>query len=76
MGFGLSLKRQDKSVKLIRKYLNLRIREKHTFLDQIERLDSQLQNNTIDRYTYDRLRDVLEINFIKQRDETLEKIFL
>ena len=43
---------------------------------QVERLDAQLQNETIDQHTYERLRDVLEMNFIKQRDEALEKAFL
>ena len=72
----LSHKKHNNSIRLIRKYVKEREREKQTFCDQSRRLESQLQNNTIDEYTYHRLKTVLEINFIKQREETLEKIFL
>ena len=74
--FQLSRKKHNNSIRLIRKYIKERKREKQTFCDQSRRLESQLQNNTIDEYTYDRLKTVLEMNFIKQREETLENIFL
>jgi hypothetical protein len=76
MGFGFTLKRTNNSVKFIRKYVYQRAKEKQTFTDQLKRIESQLQNDTIDKYTYERLRDVLEINFFKQREEALEKTFL
>ena len=62
-------------VKLIRKYIGERAKEKKVFDDQLQRIDSQLQENSIDEYMYERLRDVLEINFFKQREEALEKAF-
>jgi len=76
MGFRFTLKRTNNQVKFIRKYVYQRVIEKQAFNDQLYRIDSQLQNDTIDKYTYDRLRDVLEINFFKQGEEALEKAFL
>ena len=64
------------AVKLIRKYVKERVKENQILNDQLERLDAQLEDKTIDKYTYERLRDVLEINSIKQREEALEKAFL
>ena len=76
MGFRFTLKRTNNQVKFIRKYVNQRVIEKKALNEQLNRIDSQLQNDTIDKHTYDRLRDVLEINFFKQREEALEKAFL
>ena len=76
MGFGFSLVRSTNTVKFIRKYVKERVKEKRILNDQLERLDAQLQNETIDQHTYERLIDILEINCIKQRDEALEKTFL
>jgi regulator of replication initiation timing len=76
MAFGFSLGKSSNSVKLIRKYVKERVKENQTLNDQLERLDAQLENKSIDKYTYERLRDVLEINSIKQREEALEKAFL
>ena len=73
MGFGVLFGKSNKTVKQVQKYLQERIKEKQALNEQIKRLDTQLQNNSIDQYTYERLRDVLEINFIKQREEALEK---
>ena len=76
MGFRFAPKSTNNSVKFIRKYVNQRAKEKQALNDQLRRIDSQLQDDTIDEYTYERLRDVLEINFFKQREEALEKTFL
>ena len=75
MGFGFAKKNKKNSIKLIRKYVQERIKEKQTLNEQLNRLADQMQNNTIDQYTYERLRDVLEINSIKQREEALDKAF-
>ena len=75
MGLGLSRKRKTKSAKVIHKFVKQRVKEKKILNNQVERLDSQLQNDSIDQHTYERLRDLLEINFIKQRDTALEKAF-
>jgi benzoyl-CoA reductase/2-hydroxyglutaryl-CoA dehydratase subunit BcrC/BadD/HgdB len=53
-----------------------RIKEKQILNEQLEKLDTQIQNQTIDQITHERLRDVLEINYLKQREEALEKVFL
>jgi len=64
------------SVKLINRYVKQRVKEMRVLNDQLERLNQQLQNETIDEYTYERFRDVLEITYLKQRDEALEKVIL
>jgi len=76
MAFGFAMWKSNNSVKLIRKYVKERVKENQILNDQLERLDAQLEDETIDEYTYERLRDVLEINSIKQRDEALEKAFI
>ena len=53
-----------------------RIKEKQILNEQLEKLDTQIQNQTIDQITHERLRDELEINYLKQREEALEKAFL
>jgi hypothetical protein len=63
MGLRFTLKRTNNQVKFIRKYVNQRVIEKQALNDQFNRIDSQLQNDTIDKYTYEQLRDVLEIIF-------------
>jgi regulator of replication initiation timing len=76
MAFGFTIGKSSSTIKLIRKYVKERVKENQTLSDQLERLDAQLEDKTIDEYTYERLRDVLEINSIKQREEALEKTFL
>ena len=76
MGFGLSFKRTTNQVKLVRKYVKERTKEKRVLNDQLQRLDDQMRNKTIDSNTYERLRYVLEMNCIQQRDEALKKAFL
>ena len=66
MGFGFSLGRSTNTVKFIRKYVKERVKEKRVLNQQLKRLDAQLENKTIDQYIYERLRDVLKINFSKQ----------
>jgi regulator of replication initiation timing len=76
MGFGFSVWKSSNTVKLIREYVKERVKENQIINGQLERLDSQLENKSIDEDTYKRLRAVLEINSIKQREEALEKAFL
>ena len=76
MGFGFASAKSSNAVKLISKYVKVRVKEKRVLNNQLEILNQQLQSETIDEYTYERLRDVLEINFVKQRDEALEKAIL
>ena len=76
MGFGFASAKSSNVIKLISKYVKVRVKEKRVLNNQLEILNQQLQSETIDEYTYERLRDVLEINFVKQRDEALEKAIL
>ena len=69
-------KQKNNPVNLIQYYLKQITKEKQTIDKQFKRLDLQLKNQTIDQYTFERLRDVLEINFINQQNETLQKAFI
>lgn len=73
-GFGFS-NSKSKKIKFIRKYVQERVKEKQILQKQLKRLDAQLKNDELDPYTFARLKDVIEINFIKQREEALEKAF-
>jgi hypothetical protein len=75
MVFGFTFGKSKKAVKLIQKYVKERVKKNQLINSQRERLDAQLQNKTIDKDTYKRLRNVLEIYSIKQREEALEKTF-
>ena len=75
MNLSLSLGKSTDKVKVIRNYVKVRAKEKQILDNQLERLDVQLRKHEIDKHTYERLKDVLEINFIKQREEALEKAF-
>jgi len=75
MIFGSTFGKSKKAVKLIQKYVKERVKENQLTNSQRERLAAQLQNKTIDKDTYKRLKNVLEINSIKQREEALEKTF-
>ena len=76
MGLHFAIEPKTKTLKLIRNYVKERVKEKQAIAKQFERLETQLQNDVIDQYTYERLRKVLEINFTKQRDEALQKAFI
>ena len=75
MVFSFAFGKSRKAVKLIRKYVKERVKEKQLISSQFERLDAQLEDKTIDKDTYKRLRNVLEIYSIKQQEEALEKTF-
>lgn len=73
LGFGF--RKRDNSIKIIRNYIKHRAREKHFLNEQIKILETQLQNGSIDEDTYERSRDIIEIQFLIQRDERLQKAF-
>jgi hypothetical protein len=75
MVFGFGSGKSKKTAKLIQKYVKKRAKENQLINSQLERLNSQLQNKTIDKDTYKRLRNVLELYSIRQREEALEKTF-
>lgn len=72
MGF-FTPTRTYSTAKLINRYITERTKERQVLNNQMQRLNEQLQSGTIDNYTYERLKDALEINDIKQRDKILEK---
>jgi len=76
MGLRSALQRKTNVSNFIQDYVKERKKEKRVIDQQIKRLDAQLQNNTIDKYTYERLRDLLEINLFKQQEEALEKLLV
>ena len=73
MGFNFIFGKKKKIGKSIRAYVGDRVKEKRAFEQQLERLEGQLRNKTLDKETYKRLRDVLEINFVQRREEALEQ---
>jgi hypothetical protein len=74
MGLNFVFGKKSKMGKLMRTYVKNRVKKKRAFDEQLERLDAQLQNEGIDQYTYERLRDVLAINYAKQREEAREQL--
>lgn len=62
-------------VKVMRNYIKERRKEKRSLNTQIERLDAQLQENAIDQNTYERLRAILEINYLQKQDDAFEEAF-
>ena len=73
LGFGF--RKRDNSIKIIRNYIEQRAKEKHLLNDQIKILDTQLRDGSIDKDIYERSRDIIEIQFLIQRDERLQKAF-
>ncbi len=73
MGFNFIFGKKKKIGKSINAYVGDRVKEKRAFEQQLERLEVQLRNKTVDKETYKRLRDVLEINFVQRREEALEQ---
>lgn len=69
MGFHVVFGKKKKIGKSIRTYVKSRVNEKRAFEEQLERLEAQLENKTLDQFTYERMREILEINFIQQREE-------
>lgn len=53
----------------MRTYVRNRIKQQKLYAGQMERLQSQLRNKSIDQDTYDRLRNLLEINHEQRREE-------
>jgi acetyl-CoA carboxylase alpha subunit len=69
MGFHSVFGKKKKIGKSIRTFVKKRVNEKRGFEEQLERLEAQLENKTLDQFTYERMRDILKINFVQQREE-------
>jgi hypothetical protein len=76
MNFPFDFRKKKKIRKRIVAYVEDRVKEKRSFEQQLERLKVQLRNKTVDQDTYERLRDVLEFNFVQQREEAREQFTL
>ena len=60
---------KKKLAKLARAYMKDRLKQRETLNKQLEILEAQLRKKTIDKNTYARLKNVLEINFAKRSEE-------
>ena len=60
---------KKKLAKLARAYMKDRLKQRETLNKQLEILGAQLRNKTVDKNTYARLKNVLEINFAKRSEE-------
>lgn len=74
MIFSSVLGKKRKQKKLIREYVRDQVKQKRSFDEQLENLEAQLHSKLIDKSTYERLRDILEIHFMKQKEEAREKL--
>ena len=74
MGFSFSFGKKPKTGKLMGKYVNQRIQHKKSYQEQLDRLDSQLQQENIDKLERDRLRTILEAKYYEQQQEDWEQL--
>jgi hypothetical protein len=62
--------RQERKLKkLMRRYVTNRLTQKEVFAKELGKLQVLLQNKSIDEYTYNRLKETLEISFAQKREE-------
>ena len=71
--FNLSFGKKPKKGKLIGKYVNQRVENKKTYQQQLDRLDSQLEQENIDKIERDRFRTILEAKYYEQQQEDWDK---
>jgi len=74
MGLHLGFGRKKKIGKLIGNYIKARVKEKRAFEKELEELDVWLHGKIIDQDAYQRMKDVLEVGFTRQREEALASI--
>jgi len=70
MVFKFSFWKKKKIGKSIRAYVTGRVKEKRSFEEQLERLEVQLQSKILDQFTFERMRDILEVSFVQQQEES------
>ena len=62
--------RQEKKLKkLMRRYVRNRVTQEEIFAKELEKLQLLLRNKSIDKSTYSRLKETLEISFAQKREE-------
>jgi len=62
-------KSERKLKRLMRTYVRNRLEQEKTFTKQLEKLQTQLHDKSIDQNTYARLKEILEISIAKRREE-------
>ena len=72
---GVNVKDEEKPKKgkLIVKYVNQRVEHKKTYQQQLDRLDSQLEQENIDKIERDRFITILEAKYYEQQHEDWDK---
>jgi hypothetical protein len=70
LGFSFVFGKKKKLRKSIRTYVADRAKEKRSFEQQLERLEAQLLNKTLDQDSYERMRDILEVSFVQEQEES------
>jgi len=74
MGFSFSFGKKQKMGKLIGFYVNQRIQHKRTYEEELERLDTQLQHEKIDKLERVRLRTILVTKYFEQQQDDWNRI--
>ena len=69
MGFSFGLRKKQNTSRLIGKYVNQRKQHKKSYQEQLERLDSQLEHENIDKIERDRFRTILEAKYYEKQQE-------
>ena len=73
MIFNFSLRKKSKKGKLIGEYVKKRIHKKRLYQEQLDLLDSQLQDGNIDNNERDRLRIILEAKYYEKQQDDWKK---
>lgn len=69
-GFG----KKKKIGKFMGNYIEARRNERRAFEKELEKLDVLLRDGIIDQETYQRMKDMLEVAFVRQREEALASL--
>ena len=70
MGFKPNFWKKKKMGNSVCAYVRGRVKQKRAFEQQLERLEAQLLNKTLDQDSYERMRDILEVSFVQQQEES------
>jgi hypothetical protein len=74
MIFNLCFRKKSNKGKIIQEYVNQRVRQKRLYQKQLDRLDSQLQLENIDKNERERLRTILEAKYFEQQQDDWEQL--
>ena len=74
MAFHFGFKKRKKISEFIGEYIEAKMKERRAFEKELEKLDVWLRDNIIDHETYQRMKDVLEVAFVRQREKALASL--